>query len=102
MLPEDKDLLARVAPAYICAGIALVASIVQIRSLNRQRKATAAEHEIRMANLMETGKQSRVRYEAWRATQPNNVDEYIAAARKETPLDEVRRKMEDPNHIWVL
>lgn len=102
MTREEKELLIRVGPAYICAAAYGVYCFIQIRNINRQRKQSAAEHAVRLAD-MQVAADERIRhFNAWRAAQPT-VDEIMAKAEKEVgSVTDIRRKMNDPNHIWNL
>lgn len=102
MTSEEKDLLVRVAPAYIFAAAYSAYSFVLIRNLNRQRKQSNAEHQTKMAEKKVAGRERIERFYAWRAAQPN-IEEIMAKAEQEVgSVEDVRRKMADPNHVWEL
>lgn len=102
MNPYDKDLIARFAPAYVIAGAYAVYSVFQIRKINQQRENSRIEHEARMEETEKAARERMEQHMAWRASQPN-IDDIMEAARKEVgSVDDIRQKMDDPNHIWEL
>lgn len=102
MTSEEKDLLLRIAPTYITAAVFSVYSFIQIRAINRQRKQADAEHKAKMADMKVAGNERIERFYAWREAQPN-IEEIIEKAKREVgSIEDVRRKMADPNHIWTL
>lgn len=102
LTPFEKELLVRVAPAYISATAIGVYCFIQIRNLNRQRKQSAAEHEVRLADMKVAAEERIKHFNVWRAAQPT-VEEVLEKAKKEVgTVTDIRRKMNDPEHIWNL
>lgn len=98
----DKELIRHYAPAYISAGLIVAASLFQIRQTHEQRKQNREAHALRIQELQLVLIEQTEKHAAWRAAQPN-VEDIIAKAREEVgSLDDLRRKMEDPNHVFEL
>lgn len=103
MTSEEKDLLLRVAPAYIFAAAYSVYAFFQIRNINRQREQANAAHEAKMADMKVAANERIERFHAWRATQPKTVEDFIEKAKQEVgSVEDLRRKMADPNHVFEL